>query len=157
VPLDKVPDPVFAQRIVGDGVSIDPTSCKVLAPCSGEVVHAHGAGHALTLRGEGGIEVMVHVGVDTVQLKGEGFTLKVSSGERVSAGQELLEFDADFVARRAKSLLTQLLVTNMDRVASLKHPLAASRLGGSRAGGLPARRASGGPGIGRAQASSEPS
>ena len=122
VPLDQVPDPVFAQRIVGDGVSIDPTSSVVLAPCAGEVLHAHAAGHALTLRGEGGLEIMIHVGVDTVQLKGEGFALKVRAGDRVSAGQELLRFDADLVARQAKSLLTQLLVTNVDRVGALTHP-----------------------------------
>ncbi|MCX5796910.1 MAG: phosphoenolpyruvate--protein phosphotransferase [Elusimicrobia bacterium] len=122
VPLDKVPDPVFAQRIVGDGVSIDPTSSVVLAPCAGEVLHAHAAGHALTLRGEEGLEIMIHVGVDTVQLKGEGFALKVRLGDRVAAGQELLRFDADLVARKAKSLLTQLLVTNVDRVGALTHP-----------------------------------
>ena len=122
VPLDNVPDPVFAQRIVGDGVSIDPTSSVVLSPCAGEVLHAHPAGHALTLRGEEGIELMIHVGVDTVQLKGEGFELKVKTGDRVSSGQELLRFDADLVARKAKSLLTQLLVTNVERVSALTHP-----------------------------------
>ncbi|MDD5628636.1 MAG: phosphoenolpyruvate--protein phosphotransferase [Elusimicrobia bacterium] len=122
VPLDQVPDPVFAQRVVGDGVSIDPTSSVVLAPCAGEVLHAHASGHALTLRGDEGLELMIHVGVDTVQLKGEGFELKVRAGDRVAAGQELLRFAADPVARRAKSLLTQLLVTNVDRVVALTHP-----------------------------------
>ena len=122
VPLDQVPDPVFAQRIVGDGVSIDPTSCVLLAPCAGEVLHAHAAAHALTLRAEGGLELMIHVGVDTVQLKGEGFTLMVRAGDKVASGQELLRFDADLVARKAKSLLTQLLVTNVENVGSLTHP-----------------------------------
>ncbi|HAH06804.1 MAG TPA: phosphoenolpyruvate--protein phosphotransferase [Elusimicrobia bacterium] len=122
VPLEKVPDPVFAQRIVGDGVSIDPTSSLLLAPCGGEVVHAHAAGHALTLRSDGGLELLLHVGVDTVQLKGEGFKLLVKAGDRVAPGQALVEFDADAVARKAKSLQTQLLVTNADLVASLTHP-----------------------------------
>ncbi|MFA6029588.1 MAG: phosphoenolpyruvate--protein phosphotransferase [Elusimicrobiota bacterium] len=129
VPLEKVPDPVFAQRIVGDGVSIDPTSSTLLAPCGGEVVHAHASGHALTLRADGGVEVMLHIGVDTVQLKGEGFRLKVRAGDRVSAGQALIEFDADAVARRAKSLLTQLLVTDVERIASLTHPSGSVKAG----------------------------
>lgn len=121
VPLEKVPDPVFVQRIVGDGVSIDPVSASVLAPCAGTVVHAHAAGHALTLRADNGLEVMIHVGIDTVGLRGEGFSLKVCAGERVSPGQELIVFDADRVAQRAKSLLTQVLVTNMEMVGSLSH------------------------------------
>jgi phosphocarrier protein FPr len=122
VPLEKVPDPVFAQRIVGDGVSIDPTSATLLAPCAGEVIHAHSSGHALTLRSEHGLEVLIHIGVDTVQLKGDGFSLKVRSGDKVAAGQTLAEFDADKVGRRCKSLLTQLLVTNLERVSSISHP-----------------------------------
>ncbi|MFA5138116.1 MAG: phosphoenolpyruvate--protein phosphotransferase [Elusimicrobiota bacterium] len=121
VPLDKVPDPVFAQRIVGDGVSIDPTSSVVLAPCAGVVVHIHSAGHALTLRTDSGLEVLVHVGVDAVQLKGEGFTPKVKAGDAVRTGQPMTEFDADLVGRKAKSLLTQLLVTNVEAAASISH------------------------------------
>jgi phosphocarrier protein FPr len=127
--LENVPDPVFAQRIVGDGVSIDPTSSTVLAPCDGEIVHAHSSGHALTLRSAEGVEILIHVGVDTVQLKGEGFSLKVRAGDKVSAGQALLEFDADLVARKAKSLLTQLLVTNVERIASLSHPSGSVKAG----------------------------
>ena len=119
-PLDEVPDPVFAGRIAGDGVSVDPTSSLVLSPCAGEIIHAHPAGHAFTMRSENGIEIMIHVGVDTVQLKGEGFSLKVRAGDRVKAGQELLSFDADLVATRARSLLTQVLAVNMDLVSEVK-------------------------------------
>ncbi|MBI4350269.1 MAG: phosphoenolpyruvate--protein phosphotransferase [Elusimicrobia bacterium] len=129
ISLDNVPDPVFARRIAGDGVSVDPTSSAVLAPCAGEIIYAHPAGHAFTLRGEGGAEVMIHVGVDTVRLKGEGFRLKVRAGDRVAVGQELLAFDADLVATKARSLLTQLLVVNMDLVSSLKHPAGKVRAG----------------------------
>jgi phosphocarrier protein FPr len=129
VPLDKVPDPVFAQRIVGDGVSIDPTSAVVLAPCAGAVVHVHSAGHALTLRTDSGLEVLVHVGVDAVQLKGEGFRPKVKAGDAVRAGQPLTEFDADLVGRKAKSLLTQVLVTNVEAAASISHASGRVRAG----------------------------
>ena len=120
VPLESVPDPVFAQKIVGDGVSIDPTSSEVLAPVAGEVVQLHGAHHALTLRSDGGLEVLVHVGIDTVMLRGEGFTPLVTVGQRVARGQPLIRFDLDVLACKAKSLLTEVIITNMDAVASIE-------------------------------------
>ena len=129
IPLADVPDPVFAQRIVGDGVSVDPTSAVVLAPCAGEIIHTHPAGHAFTLRSVEGVELMIHVGVDTVQLKGEGFKLKVRAGDRVKAGQPLLEFDADLVATKARSLMTQVLAVNMDLISAVKHPAGKVRAG----------------------------
>ncbi len=119
VPLDQVPDPVFAQRMVGDGVSIDPTSSILVAPCAGRVAHLHGARHAITLTTADGLEVMIHVGLDTVRLQGRGFTAHVADGDEVHEGQTLLEFDADAVAQQARSLLTQLVITNGERVAHM--------------------------------------
>ena len=120
VPLHTVPDPVFAQKIVGDGVSLDPTSGELLAPVSGEVVQLHGAHHALTIRTDSGIEVLVHIGIDTVMLRGEGFTPLVAMGERVRRGQPLIRFDVDAVASKARSLLTQVIIANMDAVAGIE-------------------------------------
>ena len=77
VALERVPDPVFSQKMVGDGVAIDPVSTELLAPCDGEVIQLHRAGHALTLRSRDGVEVMIHVGLDTVELGGQGFTVLV--------------------------------------------------------------------------------
>jgi len=111
VPLAEVPDPVFAQKIVGDGISIDPITPRLLAPCDGQVVQLHRAGHAVTIATEAGIEVLMHIGLDTVALKGQGFTPRVASGDAVRAGDTLIDFDADFVATHAKSLLTQIIVT----------------------------------------------
>jgi phosphocarrier protein FPr len=119
VPLQLVPDAVFAERLAGDGVSIDPTSTTLLAPCDGVVTQLHRAGHAITLRASSEIEVMIHIGLDTVTLKGQGFTPSVATGDRVRAGDRLIAFDADFVATHARSLLTQVLLTSMDRVTSL--------------------------------------
>ncbi|MCA1650551.1 MAG: PTS glucose transporter subunit IIA, partial [Acidobacteria bacterium] len=79
VPLDAVPDPVFAERLVGDGVSIDPTSDTLVAPCEGTIAHVHTAGHALTIAAADGIEILIHVGLDTVTLKGKGFTTLVKA------------------------------------------------------------------------------
>src|SRR4051812_18556459 len=117
-PLERVPDPVFAQKMVGDGLSIDPTDAVLLAPCDGEVVALHAAGHAVTVRAAEGLEILTHVGIDTVNLKGEGFRPRVKVGDRVRAGDALIEFDLDFVATRAKSLLTEVVVTNPERVTA---------------------------------------
>src|SRR5436190_8294519 len=89
--LERVPDPVFAQKMVGDGLSIDPTDAVLVAACDGEVVALHAAGHAVTLRTAEGIEVLMHVGIDTVVLKGQGFRPRVKVGEGVRAGAPLIE------------------------------------------------------------------
>ena len=117
LPLESVPDPVFAQKMVGDGISIDPISPLVKAPCDGEVIQLHPSHHAITVKSDDGIEILVHVGLDTVDLRGEGFIPKVHEGDRVKIGDDLIEFDIDYVALHAKSLLTQMVVTNSERVA----------------------------------------
>src|SRR5882762_7894639 len=112
--LDEVPDPVFAGRMLGDGVAIDPTSGILVAPCAGEIVTLPASAHAVSIRTAQGIDVLVHVGIDTVQLGGRGFEARVRPGASVRAGDELIRFDLDVVARGAKSLLTPILVTPMD-------------------------------------------
>jgi phosphocarrier protein FPr len=122
VPIERVPDPVFAQKMVGDGIAIDPTSQSLIAPCDGEIIQLHPANHALALRTAEGVEVMMHIGLDTINLKGSGFTPKVKLGDHVKSGDPLIEFDADYLATHAKSLLTMMIVTNGDRVASFDRP-----------------------------------
>jgi phosphocarrier protein FPr len=117
-PLERVPDPVFAQKLVGDGLSIDPTDSVLVAACDGEVVSLHGAGHALTLRTAEGVDVLMHVGIDTVTLKGEGFHPRVKVGDQVRAGAPLIGFDLDYVATHARSLLTQVVISNSERVTA---------------------------------------
>lgn len=120
VPLEQVPDPVFAQKMVGDGVSLDPTSGELLAPVSGHVSQLHEAHHAVTITTAEGIEVLVHIGVDTVMLKGAGFTPLVKTGDKVLQGQTLIKFDLDHVACSARSLLTQIIIANGEKVAALQ-------------------------------------
>ena len=117
-PLERVPDPVFAQKMVGDGLSIDPADAVVVAACDGEVVALHPAGHAVTLRTSDGMELLIHVGIDTVTLKGEGFHPRVKLGDKVRAGAPLIDFDLDFLATHAKCLLTQIVIANPERVTS---------------------------------------
>ena len=102
--LDSVPDPVFAQRMMGDGVAIQPLGDTVLAPFDGEVVTLHDAGHAISLRSVEGAEVLIHIGLDTVMLKGEGFIPLVAIGQTVARGDPLILFDLDAVALSAASL-----------------------------------------------------
>ena len=118
VPIERVPDPVFAQKMVGDGISIDPLDQCLRAPCDGQIIQLHPAGHAVTVATPQGIEVLMHIGLDTVGLKGSGFTPKVKAGDAVKTGDALIDFDADYVATHAKSLLTQIVITNSERVAA---------------------------------------
>src|SRR5487761_1286645 len=109
-PLDEIPDPVFAGRMLGDGLAVDPTGATLHAPCDGEIIALPGSKHAVTLRSDGGAEILMHIGVDTVGLGGEGFEAHVKPGRKVAAGERLISFDLDLIARRAKSLLTPVLV-----------------------------------------------
>ena len=118
VPIEQVPDPVFAQKMVGEGISIDPLSDRLLAPCDGEVIHLHPASHAVTIRALGDLEVLLHIGLDTVKMRGEGFTAHVTVGDQVRVGDDLVSFDLDKVATSAKSVLTQMVIANSDRLAT---------------------------------------
>src|SRR5262245_48371947 len=120
LPIATVPDPVFAQKMVGDGVSIDPVSQSLVSPCDGTVTLIHSAGHAVTITTAEGVEVLMHIGLDTVMLKGKGFTPRVKTGETVARGDVLIDFDADEVATHARSLLTQIVITNMGVVRDLQ-------------------------------------
>ena len=115
--LDSVPDPVFAQRMMGDGVAIEPLGDTIVAPFDGEVVTLHDAGHAISLRSAEGAEVLIHIGLDTVMLKGEGFTPLVAIGQAVARGDPLIRFDLDAVALAAPSLITPVIVTNAEAFA----------------------------------------
>ena len=128
-PLERVPDPVFSQKLAGDGISIDPTDNILRAPCPGEIVQQHAAGHAVTLKAAGDVEVLMHVGIDTVTLKGQGFTSRVKVGDKVETGAPLIEFDLDYVATNAKSLLTEVIISNGERVSGTVYGSGAATVG----------------------------
>lgn len=111
-PPEEIPDDVFAKRMLGDGVAIDPVGNVLHAPCDGEVISIAASRHAIALRHASGAEILMHVGIDTVGLAGEGFELLVRKGERVHAGDPLLRFDLDLLARKAASLVTPIVITN---------------------------------------------
>jgi phosphocarrier protein FPr/phosphocarrier protein len=122
-PLDEVPDEVFAQRMLGDGVAIDPTGDSLHAPCDGEVISIAASRHAIALRAVNGAEILMHVGIDTVALNGKGFELHVEAGAHVRAGDRLLSFDLDLLAKHARSLITPILVTNGDQYTMISPQL----------------------------------
>ena len=110
MPLDEVPDPVFAGRMMGDGVAIDPLDDLVRAPCDATVSAVAPTGHSVTLLLDNGAELLIHLGIDTVGLRGEGFRPVVAAGDRVRAGAPLIELDLDRVAQAAPSLATPVVV-----------------------------------------------
>jgi phosphoenolpyruvate-protein phosphotransferase len=118
--LEDVPDPVFAARMIGDGLAIDPTSGVLVAPCAGEVITLPPSGHAVSIRTQQGIDVLIHIGIDTVELQGRGFEPLVRAGATVKAGEELIRFDLDAVARAAKSLMTPIVIAPLDGM-SISH------------------------------------
>ncbi|PTX53751.1 PTS system IIA component (Glc family) [Melghirimyces profundicolus] len=120
MPLSEVPDPVFSDKMMGDGVAIEPGEAVVRAPVDGEIIQLFHTKHAVGIRTEEGLEVLIHIGLETVSMEGEGFTAKVKEGDRVRAGQPLIEFSLDAVQEKAKSTITPIVITNMDKVESLE-------------------------------------
>lgn len=114
--LSNVPDPVFAQKMMGNGFAIEPHEGVVVAPFDAEVVNAFPTKHAIGLRAKTGLEVLIHVGMDTVTLKGEGFDLKIKEGDQVKAGDLLLEFDLDVIRSKATSIITPIVFPNASNV-----------------------------------------
>ena len=112
VPISKIPDPVFSTGVVGDGIAIEPTSNTVVCPADATVVTAPDSGHAFGLKLDSGVELLIHVGIDTVELGGKGFDVKVKAGDHVSAGQPLVVFDPTVIDEAGYSKITPVLVTN---------------------------------------------
>ncbi|MGM0370807.1 MAG: PTS sugar transporter subunit IIA [Bacillota bacterium] len=114
VRLEEVPDQVFAEKVMGYGIAIEPTTEKVLSPVKGEVIHLLETNHAVGLRTETGVEILIHIGIDTIKMAGQGFKSLVEEEDTVEIGDELLEFDLDLVKQEAKSSLTPVVITNTE-------------------------------------------
>lgn len=112
-PITEVPDQVFSGKMMGDGFAIVPTEGTIVSPVNGKVLNLFPTKHALGLLSDSGREILIHVGIDTVKLKGEGFEALVSEGDRVEAGQPLLKVDLDFIKENAPSIMTPIVFTNL--------------------------------------------
>lgn len=111
IDLEKVPDEVFAQKMVGDGVAIDPSGALVVAPIAGTLVKLFPGGHAFGIAGNDGIELIVHLGLDTIELDGEGFENIASEGQEVLVGTPIVRFDRATIERRGKVMLSPIVST----------------------------------------------
>ncbi len=120
MPVEETPDPVFADKMLGEGVAIDPTLGELRAPCAGEVLGVHESGHAVTVRSAFGAEILLHIGIETVGLGGHGFERLASAGQKIAAGDLLARFDLDVLAPLAKSLVSPMVITNGDEFAVAK-------------------------------------
>lgn len=120
VDLSEVSDPIFSQRMVGDGTAVNPRDGLIVSPVNGEVIQIFPTLHAVGLKTEEGLEVLIHIGIDTVELKGEGFKALIKQGDRVSVGTPLIQVDLDRVKASGRSVLTPVILTNGDVIQSIE-------------------------------------
>jgi len=112
IPLEEVPDPVFSQKMMGEGIAVMPEKGDIVSPVKGTVILVAATKHAVGLRADDGSEILIHVGLETVALDGKGFNVAVKEGDKVSAGQLLIEVDWEYISTNAKSTITPIVITN---------------------------------------------
>ncbi|SHJ94121.1 PTS system IIA component, Glc family [Clostridium amylolyticum] len=119
VDLSQVPDEVFSQKLAGDGVAIEPTSNEIVAPADGVLTLIFNTNHAFALTLKNGVELLIHIGIDTVALNGKGFTRLAEQGTKVKAGTPIVRVDKDFIEKSGYSLVTLALITNTEIVKDI--------------------------------------
>jgi N-acetylglucosamine PTS system EIICBA or EIICB component len=116
IPITEVEDQVFSQKMMGDGFAIIPAKGSVVSPVDGEVINVFPTKHAIGLKSKQGYEILIHIGMDTVNLKGEGFTVLVKDGDSISKGQEMIKFDLEKIKLSATSTVSPVVFTNLTRL-----------------------------------------
>ncbi|ADQ13640.1 PTS sugar transporter subunit IIA [Halanaerobium hydrogeniformans] len=120
IQLQDVADQAFAQKMLGDGFAIIPEENILQSPVSGEIIQIFPTGHALGIKTKNDLEVLVHIGIDTVELAGQGFKKLVKQGEKVEVGRALIEFDLDYIKENSPSIATPVIITNMEKVKNME-------------------------------------
>ena len=120
VELEQVKDPVFSQKMMGDGFAVEPSNGHILSPVAGTVSSVFPTKHALGITTKSGLEVLVHIGLDTVSLEGKPFEVKVSEGQTVAAGDLLVEADLNVIREAGRETTTIVVFTNADAIKSVK-------------------------------------
>ena len=131
VDIESVPDEVFSQKLAGDGVAIVPLSGTIVAPIEGIVTRIFPTNHAFLITNSKGLEVMVHLGLDTVELNGEGFERLVEEGKKVKSGTPILSVDFDFIQSKGKEIITPVVINSDKSIILDKHKLGTIREGES--------------------------
>ncbi len=121
--IEDVDDEMFAQELIGKGIAIIPNEGTIVAPSDGKILMVFPTKHALGLQLDNGIEVLIHIGVDTVKMKGEGFTAYVEEGQFVKRGEKLVEVNFDLVKERGYQIDVLLVVTSAKDTYSMKYPV----------------------------------
>lgn len=121
IPLKEVPDETFASEILGKGIAISPEEGKVFAPFDGEVVSVFDTLHAYGLRSDDGVEVLIHIGLETVRLEGKGFTAHVKQGDKISRGDLLVEMDLDLIQKEGYEIVTPIVFSNSDQIETIEY------------------------------------
>ncbi|MED4074068.1 PTS sugar transporter subunit IIA [Priestia endophytica] len=120
ISLSKVPDPVFSKKMMGDGIAIIPKSGKVVSPVNGQVIQVFPTKHAIGIRSEKGLELLIHIGLETVELDGEGFEILVNSNESIKIGDPLVKVNLDYLKSKNKDIVTPIIITNRGRVRKMR-------------------------------------
>lgn len=120
VDITTVPDAVFAEKMAGDGLAIDPTGDTVVAPADGELTMLFGTKHAFGMTLDKGVQILVHIGLDTVSLNGEGFTALKNQGDMVKKGDPIVKIDRELILSKGLSLITPVIFTDMDVLKSFE-------------------------------------
>ena len=120
VAISEVPDPTFAEGMLGNGIAIQPTNGKVYAPCDATVDMMFSTGHAISLVSDTGIEILIHIGLETVSLEGKPFTIHVANGDKVKKGQLMLEADLEAIKAAGLPTITPVVICNTDNYPKFK-------------------------------------
>lgn len=116
--VENLPDPVFSGKMLGDGFAVVPSSNEVLSPVNGTIIDVQDSLHAYGIETPDGLQILVHIGINTVSLNGEGFKAKVKVGDKVKAGETLAIADLDFIKSKGCETYTVVLITNIDEINS---------------------------------------
>lgn len=120
IEITKCEDPVFSEKILGDGVAIEPTNGDVFSPVDGEIIQTVDTKHAIGIKSNDGAEILIHCGIETVSLNGQGFENFVSLGDKVKVGQKIISMDLDFIKEKGLSTVTPVVITNYQEIKNLK-------------------------------------
>mgnify|MGYP000557962356 FL=1 len=119
IPVTEVPDPVFAEKVLGDGIAVDPTEGTVYSPVDGTIFQIAHTFHAMGIESDDGLEILVHLGIDTVKLEGKGFQSFVEVGQKVKKGDKIMEMDIGFIREQGLSPMSPCIIPNLDAIKSM--------------------------------------
>lgn len=127
IDITDVEDEVFSKKMVGDGVAIIPSDGLVVAPCDGKIIQIFSTNHAIGIQTRDGLEILIHLGLDTVELKGEGFTRLAEDGMEVKTGDPLMKMDLDRIKELGRSTVSPVIITNRSGIEEIKKELGAAK------------------------------